>query len=366
MSYIAGTSQHVASSSSASASTTASASASPSASASASTTNDSLGSNIPSTSSSNNRIGISICNPDWAEEQFAIPYSKIDFNIQEDLIGGKRLSPSQRISMVRTVIETLHKHRGKPLKKVSAVVAKRMVAKYPRSLRDEIEGDAIGCGYGSLTNQLQSRWENINRLTERQSKPTPNATPKQSKEKKRDTYGCVNFLPSLDKETTDLVTMKTFQEEMKDNDAKNGHDKVIDKSIERQLDQTYYMQRRQLNAGDSIPQLLKDWPFLFTEVGMGLHFKKLTDINLKETVLEAIEKKQPKIISFMESLKTKKPIAELMAEVKTVMMETKSGECQTEGMFLAVMAYFGEDSSMFILRTDVSTYSQFYFFRWYY
>ena len=40
-----------------------------------------------------------------------------------------------------------------------------MVAKYPKSLQDIIEGDVIGSGYHSLVKQLQNRIENVKRST---------------------------------------------------------------------------------------------------------------------------------------------------------------------------------------------------------
>ncbi len=311
-----------------------------------------------STNTTGSKLGVAISDPDWAETHFAIPYKKLEFTTQEDLANGKRLTPSQRKGMVRTVVDSLLLHRKRPLKKISETVAKRMVRKYPSSLRDEVEGDTIGSGYGSLANQLQARWENQNRghsNATKSSKSTSTTDAAQTKTKKIDRYGCVNYLPSLEQQSIDIETMKNMQDDMKSASEKYGHDQLKDKNIEKQLEQTYYLQRRQINAGDSVPELLNSWPFLFTEVGIGLHFKKLTDIDLKETFLGTLEKKQQKIMSFMKSL-SKKSISDIMAEVSTVKLEEKSDECETEGMILAIMAYFGEKPDLLILRTDVSTH----------
>lgn len=44
-------------------------------------------------------------------------------------------------------------------------IVKKMVAKYPKSLQDMIDGDVIGPGYHSLVKQLQNRIENMKRST---------------------------------------------------------------------------------------------------------------------------------------------------------------------------------------------------------
>lgn len=106
---------------------------------------------VKSTSKSVSKFGVSIADPDWAENHFAIPWSKMEWNVQEALTTGARLKVSERRSIVRTVVESLRLHREKPLKNICSVVAKRMVTtKYQKSLQDELEGDVIGSGYGSL------------------------------------------------------------------------------------------------------------------------------------------------------------------------------------------------------------------------
>ncbi|KAK3543391.1 hypothetical protein QTP70_019508 [Hemibagrus guttatus] len=50
-----------------------------------------------------------------------------------------------------------------PSKQSSTAIAKKMVAKYPASLQDLIEGDIVGSGYHSLVKQMQNRIENVKR-----------------------------------------------------------------------------------------------------------------------------------------------------------------------------------------------------------
>lgn len=76
---------------------------------------------------------------------------------------GNRPSPRFRREMVRIVVQEMMRKNPCPSKKSSTEVAKKMVAKYPKSLQDIIEGDVIGPGYHSLVKQLQYRIENAKR-----------------------------------------------------------------------------------------------------------------------------------------------------------------------------------------------------------
>lgn len=91
-----------------------------------------------------------------------------------------------------------------------------------------------------IANQLQSRWENINRVSDQLSKSTSDSTQKPSQRKKTDRYGCVNYLPSLEEEANDLETMKRMQDEMANINAKDGHDQVTNRNIGKQLEQTLF------------------------------------------------------------------------------------------------------------------------------
>lgn len=65
--------------------------------------------------------------------------------------------------MIRLVVAEMMKVCASPSKQASTEVAKKMVAKYPQSLQDVIEGDVVGSGYHSLVKQLQVRIKNAKR-----------------------------------------------------------------------------------------------------------------------------------------------------------------------------------------------------------
>ena len=61
------------------------------------------------------------------------------------------------------VVAEMLKVCASPSKQASTEVTKKIIAKYPQSLQDVIDGDVVGTGYHSLVKQLQVRIENVKR-----------------------------------------------------------------------------------------------------------------------------------------------------------------------------------------------------------
>lgn len=108
--------------------------------------------------------------------------------------------------MVRIAIREMMKVTPSISKMNATDVAKKIVAKYPKSLQDVIEGDIIGTGYQSLVKQIQNRVENVKRpstptITKRKNwhDSETGEIPPEKRVKIQDTYGCINwhvkFLP---------------------------------------------------------------------------------------------------------------------------------------------------------------------------
>jgi len=115
---------------------------------------------VSSNSSSSNQISTA----DWVDT-FEIPWEKFSEELMQSLERGKRPSPKMRREMVRIVVSAMMRKSSYLGKRSSTEVAKKMVAKYPKSLQDVIDGDVIGPGYHSLVKQLQYRIENVKRST---------------------------------------------------------------------------------------------------------------------------------------------------------------------------------------------------------
>lgn len=137
---------------------------------------------------------------DWVDS-FQIPWDKFPEALLQCLERGKRPAPKLRREMIRIVASEMMKVSASPSKQASTEVAKKLIAKYPQSLQDVIEGDVVGSGYHSLVKQLQARIENVKRsstprIKKRKECSDDSLTDEVPAEKKaavQDTYGCIKW-----------------------------------------------------------------------------------------------------------------------------------------------------------------------------
>ncbi|KAL6456312.1 hypothetical protein MHYP_G00348550 [Metynnis hypsauchen] len=143
---------------------------------------------------------------DWVDS-FMTLWDKFPEELIQLLERGKRPSPQMRREMVRIVVHEMMRKNSCISKRTSTEVAKKMVAKYSKSLQDIIEGEVVGPGYHSLVKQLQYRVENVKRSAtpkirkrkHRTDESDADEVPPEKRAAIQDTYGCVNwdlkFLP---------------------------------------------------------------------------------------------------------------------------------------------------------------------------
>ncbi|XP_076745530.1 uncharacterized protein LOC112429712 isoform X2 [Maylandia zebra] len=146
------------------------------------------------------------CDTQW-DDNFEIPWSKLPAEVMHFLERGKRPRPKLRRQMVRIVVTEMMEKCPHVGRKHSIDVARKMVAKYPNSLQDLIEGEIVGAGYLSLVKQLQNRIENVRRTSTPKIRKRKHQTdsdhtdeiPLEERAAMQDTYGCikwnVEFLP---------------------------------------------------------------------------------------------------------------------------------------------------------------------------
>lgn len=107
--------------------------------------------------------------------------------------------------MIRIVVTEMMEKFPHVGKTHSTDVATKMVAKYPSSLQDVIEGDIVGTGYHSFVKQLQNGIENVRHTSTPKIRKRKLQTddsdeiPLEERSAMQDTYGCikwnVTFLP---------------------------------------------------------------------------------------------------------------------------------------------------------------------------
>lgn len=254
-----------------------------------------------------------------------------------------------RREMIRIVVSEMMKVCSSPSKKASVEVAKKMLAKYPKSLQDVIEGDVVGAGYHSLVKQLQTRIENVKRSSTPMIKKRKKGSdeydteeiPAEKRAAVQDTYGCVKwdmkFLPVT--ETTETQQKKKDEMKMLSEQLNPSPDEV--RSL---MKSTYYSQRKEINKGTDLQTLLEEWPFLFQEIGMGVHFEELTGVPLKETFLSNVEKKGDRLLNFMRTVcadKSKK-FLQLVTNLQVLRGRKEGCSEDLKDMLLLLLCYFDE------------------------
>lgn len=227
-----------------------------------------------------------------------------------------------------------------------------MVTKYLKSLQDVIEGDVIGSGYHSLVKQLQNRIENAKRSTtpkERKRKlPTESDTDKMPPEKRaaiQDTYGCIKWDMKFMPLGETAESQQQSKEELKSLFKQNAPNQDKVKQLTRS---TFYTQRKEINNGKEIKNLLEDWPFLFDENGMAVHFEELTGVSLKETFIRNLDLKWERLLNYLKTVAVNKSKRLVQAFTKIQLMSrehTGTSDYVLEMVFL-LLSYFDEKEDM--------------------
>ena len=219
---------------------------------------------------------------DWLE-RFELPLSRLSQNLTQLLMEGKRPEPRERLEMVRVIVDEMHKFCAKPLKKHTDAVAKRIVGMYRNSLGDQIAGESVISGFGSLAKQLIARVENCSRSNNK----SPNCSGTtdavgvdgQQNRKRKLLYGLVNAHPKGNPEVSG-VELKKKQGILKDL-YEVGEDKWAFPEIEKFMGETFAAQRTDINNGMTVDDLKNEWPFFFHEIGMITHFNLVMDMNVE-------------------------------------------------------------------------------------
>nr|XP_020477510.1 uncharacterized protein LOC109972749 isoform X2 [Monopterus albus] len=113
---------------------------------------------------------------------------------------------------------------------------------------------------------------------------------------------------------------------------------------------TYYSQWKEINSGTDLKYLMEEWPFLFTEIGMTVHFQELTGVSLKDTFLNSLEKKGKRLLDFMRTTCADKSKRVLQEVTKLKILRGQLDGCSEDvkDMVLLLLCYFDEkEESLF-------------------
>nr|XP_033474223.1 uncharacterized protein LOC117251793 [Epinephelus lanceolatus] len=284
--------------------------------------------------------------PNWVDT-FQIPWQKLPEELVQSLERQKRPSALLRRNMIRIVVSEMMKICKSPTKHNTTEIAKRMVARYPKSLQDVIDDDVIGLGYHSLAKQLQARVENVKQPNTPKIKKRKAASDDDTDEvcaeqraSVQDMHGCINWMPkhlplseTVESQLEKKEKMKKFEEMNYSSDAL----KELIKSI-------YFTQHKEINNGVSIQKLSQEWPCLFKEVSMAAHFQELTGVSMIESFLANVDTNGARLLNVFKCVDAHKHKQVLDALLKLQTERGQSTGCSEEviQMVLLLLAHFDE------------------------
>lgn len=116
---------------------------------------------------------------------------------------------------------------------------------------------------------------------------------------------------------------------------------------------TFYTEHQHVNQGESIKCLREEWLFLFDELGMSVHFKELTGIDLKETFTWNLDLKGKRLLSYMTTVGVSKSKKFLQTYVRLQRMRGQQSGCSDDVKEMLLLSYFEEkEESMFFHVED--------------
>jgi hypothetical protein len=278
--------------------------------------------------------------------------------LKRALVEKRRPDPADRREMVRILCDSIHSICRRPGRTVLRQIANAITNDYPDSFQDRVGDSVIGNGGATLLNQLEFRFDNLNRgsggakrvLREpNHSDEECEAPSKQKQARSSDSYGCIDFQPVIPKDKAEALS--NFQ---KDLISKSSQLNVSWNDLEQLMRETYCLQRADINGGSTTGSLQKDWPCLYFPEGLDLHFSLLVGKPLLQSMKTAYEQKATKVIRFFQDCgksKVKPAVAEL-TQAKDLM---KSSFPDVFGVLQVLAMHFEETLEDLVLVADVST-----------
>lgn len=115
-------------------------------------------------------------------------------------------------------------------------------------------------------------------------------------------------------------------------------------AVKELINSTYFTQCKEINSDATIKNLSQEWLFLFREDGMAAHFQELTGVSLIEFFLAHVDKKEARLLNFLEHVDAQKHKQVLKAFLKIQTDRGQSTGCPEEiiQIVLLLLAHFGE------------------------
>ncbi len=279
---------------------------------------------------------------------------KFSAEMRAILKGEKVLQAKHRLSIVRELAALISAEVEKPTKKIVDVACGRLVSKYP-VLTEKIDDVVIGSGSDGFAIKVCKRLENQGRGNEPESmnvgKKRP-SSPDDDRDAAKKTavsmYGCVNYRPAIvDRAALETAKLEIITELM----TKAGQENP--KKYLPQMEFTFPLQRENILTGLVLESLAENWPLLFCSYGFDLHFKLLVGKSAIDLISTGVHTKGELILRYFEHCGSKK-LSYILYDVEKAARRDSGGQAATAGVFMGLMEYFSEDSTLLFNCMEVS------------
>ena len=166
-----------------------------------------------------------------------------------------------------------------------------------------------------------------------------------------DSYGCINWGPSISKEEEQRrMKMKQELKEM----YQTAPDNVDWDKVYSLMRMTYAVQRHAINSGVSVETVVQEWPFIVDENVLLEHCKCLLGLDLRKKIGESYLSKAPRLISYFKShmCGKQRELENYFAEVKE-QNKMENVTAMLPAVILGLMVTLGENDSGLFLQADV-------------
>ncbi|KAF3836761.1 hypothetical protein F7725_004225 [Dissostichus mawsoni] len=263
-------------------------------------------------------------------------------NTIRSLETEKRPSAVERREVVRIVVAEIFSVCKKPGKKHFGEIARKMVIQYPKSFRDEIEGQVVGTGYDSLTKQMLSRIDNYRWL----QSPLQKGNLKVQLMMQRKGVKIHTAASIL---SQSFLLVKLTQCKSRNRKSSRGCLTKIP-GMQRQLKDLWlrrFIHRGETLSSKEMEDLVKEWPFLFQENGIRLHFRELTGVDITLNFDESTETKFKRILRYFQFQQS-----DPTNTAEAVLSQTLAGGDETGAAVLMLLAHFREKQEKMLEAVD--------------
>ena len=271
----------------------------------------------------------SAADSNWVNS-FQIPWSKCPESLFLAIDKGEQPSAKDMRQLVTHTMSDICAVTRRATRENLRTIARKIVARSPRSFADYVNGEVIADGVNSIMLMLESKKENMNRYS------VSCGFARKRKFAVCQKYGCSSWEPGFPpNETGDSLEDKRMRLQALFASQPDSSE------VSTLMNTTFCLQRQLINSGASLSAILNKWPFLGKSGQVVSHFRKLTGIDIAVCLQSAIDEKAANLYDFFSAERqTNTELKHALQEVSGMMKQ--SYQHLHNGILLVLMAYFRE------------------------